>query len=144
VREIPESVVRFGRVETVLVENDDPESAIEFAQELVGSGGDTAQLQLLMGACTMRLARPAEALTHFERVRSMTESDPVMQLHALYNIARARHAAGQLAEAAAAYDQYVAFAQAHSDLSAFVAEASRVATTLRGRAGAAAPAARRR
>lgn len=142
-REIPETVVRFGRVETVLIENDDPESAIEFGQELAETGGDSAQLQLLMGACCMRLGRHADALLHFERARGMSESDPALQLHALYNIARARHAAGQLAEAAAAYDQYVAFARAHEELTAFVEEATRVAATLRGRLAEATPARRR-
>lgn len=128
-----DEMVRFGRVEMVLIENEDAESAIEFGQELLTQDGDTAQIRLLLAACYMTMNRPTEALEHLRRAVQLSENNPVLQLHALYNIARALHAAGQLREAADAYEQYVTFARTHGSLTSFADEAQRIARVLRGR-----------
>lgn len=130
---VSESVVRFGRVEMVLIENEDAESALEFGQELLREDGDSPHIRLLVAACLMTLNRPADALEHLRIANQMSESTPVHQLHALYNIARALQAAGQLREAADAYEQYVTFARTHGDLTTFPDEAQRIAQVLRAR-----------
>jgi predicted Zn-dependent protease len=134
---VSEELVRFGRVEMVLIENEDAESALEFGQELLTQDGDTPQIRLLLAACLMTLNRPADALEHLRRAVQSSENNPVLQLHALYNVARALHAAGQLREAAEAYERYVTFARTHGSLTSFADEAQRIARVLRGRVEAA-------
>lgn len=131
----PEELVRLGRVESVLIANEDPESAIEFGEEMSREGLDTARLRLLMGACYMQLRRYAEAIEQWQRAARDAGDEHDIELRALYNIARAHHAAGSFADAAAAYDRYVAYARAHEELTSFVDEAERLASRLRARAG---------
>lgn len=130
---VSESVVRFGRVEMVLIENEDAESALEFGQELLTQDGESPQIRLLLAACLMTLNRPADALEHLSQAVRLSENNPTLQLHALYNTARALHAAGQFREAADAYERYVTFARTHGDLTAFADEAQRLARVLRAR-----------
>jgi len=69
-------------------------------------------------------------------VEQAGRNEESLHLRALYNVARALQAAGQLAQAAEAYDRYVAYARSHSDLPSFVEHAEQLATTLRARAAA--------
>lgn len=131
---VDESVERFGRVEMVLIENEDPESALEFAQEALEQDGDTHRLRLLMGACAMRLERYDDAITHFRRsVELAPESSPSAKLQALYNLARAFQGAGQFRDAAQAYDDYVEFARQHEDVPSFIENSERLAAAMRSR-----------
>lgn len=132
--QVDEIAVRFGRVEMVLIENQDPESAMEFGAELIAEDGDSPHLRLLLAACLMTLNRPADALEHLNEAASMSENNPGIHLRVLFNIARAHQGAGQLVPAADAYDQYVSFARAHQDLPSFANEAQITARVLRNRA----------
>ncbi len=134
-----EFVERLGRVEMVLIENEDPESALEFGQELLGENGSSVRLRLLLASCLMQLNRAEEALEHLRQAARLTESgDDTAHLHALYNIGRAYHLAGQVNEAADAYDRYIAFARSHSTIPSHVEGAQRIVQTLRARLVAAA------
>ena len=135
--ELPARVARLGRLEAILLQNDDPESAIELAREVEAEHGEDGQLHLLTGAALMRLRRPAEAAQRFERATALAESDPVLRLHALYNLGRSLSLAGQLAPAAEAYERYAAHARANPELPSFIEYAERSAATLRARAEAA-------
>ena len=134
---VSESVVRMGRIEMILIQNEDPESAIEFAQEVISQDGDHPRPRLLIAASYMRLDQPEAAIEHYARAIRQTERvDPENHLHAIYGLARALQQAGQLEEAAQAYDQYVAFASQHSELTSFPSFAQRVAEVLRARVAA--------
>jgi tetratricopeptide (TPR) repeat protein len=135
-RGVPEELLRLGRVESVLLANDDPESALEFGAELEGEGHPSARLSLLLGACLMRLGRTEEAATRFRDAVERSQRDESLHLRALYNVARALHAQARHQDAAAAYEAYVAYARAHASLPAFAEEATRISRALRGRAAA--------
>lgn len=134
---VSEAVVRLGRIEMILIQNEDPESAIEFAQAVMEQDGDHPRTRLLIAASYMELGQPETALEHYARaIRQTDRTDPEAHLHALYGLARALQLAGQLEQAAQAYDHYVAYAQQHTELASFVEIAQRVAGVLRARVAA--------
>ena len=128
-------MTRLGRVEMVLLQNNDPESALEFVQEIVNDGEDSPQVSFLRATCLFRLERFAEAAALFGQVAAspVPPSDAAMHLHALYNKARALQAAGEIIPAADAYSQYATEARAQSELTGFVAYAETAARNLRAR-----------
>ena len=134
---VSEAVVRLGRIEMILIQNEDPESAIEFALQVIEQDGDAPRPQMLIAASYMLLEDPTNAIVHYVRAIRLSErSDPEAHLHALYGLARALQRSGQLTQAADAYDQYVAYAGQHSDITNFVEIAQRLSRVLRARAGA--------
>jgi len=127
--------LQIGRAEMVLIENDDPESALEFAREVTTPGRHQPRLDYLVGTCLFRLERYEEAADHFRRAAEATaQTDPSMHLHALYGRARVLVAAGEIAQAAEAYGQYAAYAGTHGDLASHREQAEAMSTTLRARA----------
>ena len=134
---VSDAMVRLGRIEMVLIQNEDPISAAEFAMAALEQDGDNARLRMLLAACAMNQNLPADALEHYVRaIRLSEQSDPETHLHALYGLARAFQYQNQLEQAAVAYDHYVTFAQAHPELESFVDIAQRLALVLRDRARA--------
>lgn len=132
-----EALIRVGRIEMVLIQNEDPISALEFAQEAIEQDGESGRIRMLMAACAMAQDQPADAIEHYVRaIRLSEETDPITHLHSLYGLARALQRLAQLEQAAEAYEHYVAYAQAHPELESFVEIAQRLAAVLRARAAA--------
>ncbi len=132
---VSEAVVRLGRIEMILIQNEDPESAIEFALQVIEQDGDAARPRMLIAASHMLLQDPGSAMEHYVRAIRLSErNDPETHLHALYGLARALQRAGQLQQAAEAYDHYVTYAQQHPDVTTFTEIAQRLSRVLRARA----------
>jgi tetratricopeptide (TPR) repeat protein len=132
---VDEVGLQIGRAEMVLIENEDPESAMEFAQEVTNAGRHEPRLHYLIGTCLFRLERYEEAADHFRRAAEATaQTDPPLHLHALYGRGRVLVAAGEIAQAAEAYGQYAAYARTHSDVASHLELAEAMSATLRARA----------